>query len=59
MITTFTRTSNGGPIGINAAHVKSVSQDGKTVLIRFSEAHSVGVEGELQEVINQINSAQR
>ncbi len=59
MITTFTRTSNGGSIGINAAHVKSVSQDGKTVLIRFSEAYSVGVEGELHEVINQLNAVQR
>jgi hypothetical protein len=59
MITTFIRSSNGNPIGINPAVVHSVSHDGKNVLIRFSEAESVNVEGELRAVIDQLNAAVR
>jgi hypothetical protein len=59
MNTTFSRASNGGTVSINPAHVKSVSQDGNTVLIRFSKAHSIGVEGELLAVTDQLNAAQR
>ncbi|MES3108299.1 hypothetical protein [Sphingomonas aurantiaca] len=59
MNTTFSRTSNGGTVGINPAHVRSVSRDGNTVLIRFSKAHSIGVEGELRAVTDQLNAAQR
>jgi len=36
-----------------------VSRDGNTVLIRFSKAHSIGVEGELRAVTDQLNAAQR
>ena len=59
MITTFTRAGNGNPVGINAAQVKSVTHDGKHVLIRFSDTDSISVVGELQEVLNQLNSALR
>lgn len=59
MITTFTRAGNGGTIGINAVMVKSVSEGGNGVLIRFSETHSITVEGELRAVIDQLNVAQR
>lgn len=59
MITTFTRAGNGDTVGINASKVKSVSEGGSGVLIRFSETHSVTVEGELRAVIDQLNIAQK
>ena len=59
IIDIFDLENAGGTVGINPAHVKSVSQDGNTVLIRFSKAHSIGVEGELRAVTDQLNAAHR
>ena len=60
MLTTFTRRSDDSSVSVNPNTVRLVSALANgNVFIHFSEEHAVGVMGELQGVISQLNGAMR